>query len=581
MKRFRALPALFFLSFILLLILPAPGALADVQEEGFPDDFAAYAHRVAEVGKGSLTGTLTSRSREPLMDRTLLVRCHGDEPDWDGLGASLVLSGPEGLCTVYFSTARAARSAQELLSSMENIIYACMDGEVTAADAGTADSVSFRSWGAEGMSFQDLIAQAASRSGRKTIAIVDSGAVHHEAYSARLLSGGYDYIDLDQDVSNDGYGHGTNVAGIVYDCTQGTNVYIYPIRVLNDEGKGSFSNLVNGVREAVAAGADIINLSLQSKVMSAALDDAIRTAVSSGVTVVVAAGNSSTDTSIIEPAHLSDEGVIVVGSATRENGNAVRASYSNYGDSVDLYAFGSSISCAANDGGYKLNSGTSMAAPHISAACALLQLLNPSLTPVTTERRLLQQPVLAGNVRVPDFSMQRIRDALGFHITELTMFPGETLRFPEITDAPEFSWLISYTSGNADVLSVQGTSLTALAPGETVVIVSCMEFQVLSFHVTVTGGEAFVLYVPSHISILEEEALSGVPASAVVLQEGLVSLGANVLSECQNLRLVHLPSSLREISENTFSGALLLCPKNSKALTFAREMGLNYLTLDP
>jgi subtilisin family serine protease len=128
----------------------------------------------------------------------------------------------------------------------------------------------------------------------------------------RMTESGYDYVDADDDATNDPFGHGTAVAGILADCTDGAPVGIYPIRVLNASGSGTVSNLVLGIREAIGKGVTVINLSLESGAIRQALDDAILDAVADGITVVVAAGNKGIDTAGVSPAHIDASGAIVL-----------------------------------------------------------------------------------------------------------------------------------------------------------------------------------------------------------------------------------------------------------------------------
>ena len=115
------------------------------------------------------------------------------------------------------------------------------------------------------------------------------------------------------------------------DCTRGAPVTILNIRMLNESGNGTVSNLVNGLSEACDAGAEVINLSMAVKKVYASIDDAVIDAKDRGVTMVLAAGNYNCDTAEVSPANITDAGVIVVGAATVSGGADVRASYSDYG----------------------------------------------------------------------------------------------------------------------------------------------------------------------------------------------------------------------------------------------------------
>ena len=142
---------------------------------------------------------------------------------------------------------------------------------------------------------------------------------------------------------------------------------------------------ITGDLRFIFDGVDVINLSLACESISGALDSAILDAVNAGVTVVAAAGNSNINVSTISPGHLTDPGVLIVGSAETDG---TKSSYSNYGESVDVYTYGSVIKCCSKTGGYAYNTGTSMAAPHVSGLAAVLALTHMGITPQETETRI-------------------------------------------------------------------------------------------------------------------------------------------------------------------------------------------------
>jgi subtilisin family serine protease len=213
-----------------------------------------------------------------------------------------------------------------------------------------------------------------------TAYIIDTGVrITHSDFGGRA-SYGYDAVDNDN-TAQDGNGHGTHVAGTVAGSSYGVakKAKIVGVRVLNNSGSGTTAQVVAGIdwvaRNAVKPA--VANMSLGGGADSA-LDTAVRNAVAAGVTFAVAAGNESTDASTRSPARVTE--AITVGATTSSD---ARASYSNYGSVLDLFAPGSSITSSWNSGDTATNtiSGTSMATPHVAGAAALYLADNPTATP--------------------------------------------------------------------------------------------------------------------------------------------------------------------------------------------------------
>lgn len=164
-------------------------------------------------------------------------------------------------------------------------------------------------------------------------------------------------------------GHGTHVAGTVGSATYGVakNVYLRAVRVLDCSGSGSNSGVIAGM-DWVAANhiaPAVANMSLGGGYSSATNTSATNLSAS-GVFLAVAAGNSSADACNSSPS--SAPGTVTVAASTSTD---ARASYSNYGGCVDIYAPGSSITSTWINGGTNTISGTSMATPHVTGVAAL------------------------------------------------------------------------------------------------------------------------------------------------------------------------------------------------------------------
>ncbi|MET3351237.1 UNVERIFIED_ORG: hypothetical protein ABID57_002944 [Arthrobacter sp. UYEF1] len=190
---------------------------------------------------------------------------------------------------------------------------------------------------------------------------------------------------------NDCNGHGTHVAGTVAGTTYGVakRAAIIPVRVVECDGSGWNSTAIAGVDWAVAhhvAGQPaVMNLSIGG-FTSSSFDQAVQSAVNDGITVVAAAGNDGADACNSSPARIPS--AITVAATDI---NDAQASWSNYGSCVDIQAPGVSVRSAWNDSstGYNTLSGTSMAAPHVSGAAAIMLSRDPALSPAQVHQSMI------------------------------------------------------------------------------------------------------------------------------------------------------------------------------------------------
>ena len=228
--------------------------------------------------------------------------------------------------------------------------------------------------------------------------IVDTGIrSSHNEFSGRTgvgrnfaASGGLFFSSTDPEDTDDCNGHGTHVAGTAAGSTYGVakGATVYPVRVLGCNGSGSNSGVIAGV-DWVAANHQapaVANMSLGGG-NSTALDEAVKGAINAGVTFVVAAGNDNTDACSGSPNRVAE--AVTVGSTTSSDS---RSSFSNKGSCVDIFAPGSAITSAWYQGDNDTNtiSGTSMAAPHVAGAAALILSQNPNAAPASVFSTLLQ-----------------------------------------------------------------------------------------------------------------------------------------------------------------------------------------------
>ncbi|KPI29893.1 Aqualysin 1 [Actinobacteria bacterium OV320] len=221
-----------------------------------------------------------------------------------------------------------------------------------------------------------------------TAYVIDTGVrITHSQISGRA-SYGYDAVDGDTTAS-DGNGHGTHVATTIAGSTYGVakKAKIVAVRVLDNAGSGTTAGVIAGIDWVTNnhSGPSVANLSLGGGA-STTLDTAVRNSIASGVAYAVAAGNSSANASSYSPARVTQ--AITVGATTSTD---ARASYSNYGSVLDIFAPGSSITAGwyTSDTATNTISGTSMATPHVAGAAAVYLAGHTSATPAQVATALV------------------------------------------------------------------------------------------------------------------------------------------------------------------------------------------------
>jgi subtilisin len=243
--------------------------------------------------------------------------------------------------------------------------------------------------------------------------------------------------------AKDGNGHGTHVSGTIGALDNGIGVVgvapgarVWPVRVLNNSGSGSFADIICGIDYVTAHASEIevASMSLGGSGSDSAcgsnrdaMHEAICRSVAAGVTYVVAAGNSAADASSFVPAAYDE--VITVSALADFNGQPgggaaptcrtdvddTFADFSNFGADVDLIAPGVCILSTWKGGTYNTISGTSMATPHVSGAAALYKSTHPSDSPSSVKSALQAAATLNWNTATdPDGSADRLLNVATF-----------------------------------------------------------------------------------------------------------------------------------------------------------------------
>lgn len=281
------------------------------------------------------------------------------------------------------------------------------------SDAG--DPLRPQLWGLDDAKF-DLVHHCSTGAGA-TVAVIDSGVQADHPDLADQVVAGPSILGGGNEVAGGGGvdpdGHGTHVAGTIAALTgNGIGVSsvapdatIHAIRVLDEEGNGWSTDVATGINRAVAAGVDVINLSLGSTTRSGSIRTAVDHAWSNGVVVVAAAGNTPKCANPCWPGAEPNSIAVAAHASSRHT-----ASFSVNGSWLDVSAPGVGIISTYPTGtGYASSSGTSMAAPHVAGLAALMVATDATLTPSQVRAALRRGAIDIGS---PGFDHQSGQGAI-------------------------------------------------------------------------------------------------------------------------------------------------------------------------
>lgn len=335
------------------------------------------------------------------------------EPGVTILGADSA-TAVEGSYIVVYEDGTAASSVAATLGGQVTHLYQALNGfaasmsEQQAQQLAADPNVSFvqqnqtvritdvASWGIDRVDQRDLPLDgsytATTTASNVHAYIVDTGLdLDHPDFGGRATSG---FDAIDGDTAEDCHGHGTHVGGTVGGTAHGLakEVKLVGVRVLDCNGSGTTAQVVAGIDWVTenAVKPAVANMSLGGGA-SASLDAAVNNSISAGVTYAIAAGNGDElgnpeDACTVSPARVA--AAITVGATDKTD---TRASWSNYGSCVDLFAPGVGITSAwfgLLNNETKTISGTSMATPHVAGVAALYLQSSPTATPAAVRTAL-------------------------------------------------------------------------------------------------------------------------------------------------------------------------------------------------
>ncbi len=366
--------------------------------------FEAFAPRVAAPG------ALVAADDEVIVQ-------FADDADERAMDQAMHLAGGKGMrrsafgkrFLVELDAGFTADEAMTRLRGVPGVAFAERNGRVTASQSRTGfltpnDEFYRAQWN---MRLVDAERTWGIQTGSSdvVVAVLDTGIAFEDFgpyrkapdWGSTRFVPGFDFVNRDSHPNDDEF-HGTHVSSTIAEATNNTTgmsgfafgCALMPVKVLDDEGNGSFFNVAEGVDFAVRNGAKVINMSLGGPDNSVTLQQAVDRAVQAGVTVVAASGNDG-EGRVDFPAALAN--VIAVGAVDTRK---VLAPYSNFGSQIDVVAPGGDgrrddnsdgladvvfqqmpnptfVAIGRHDVfGYFGLQGTSMATPHVSALAALL-----------------------------------------------------------------------------------------------------------------------------------------------------------------------------------------------------------------
>lgn len=395
----------------ILIIIPSSVALA-------ADGYTSPVDEITKEDAYQFANELKEMNLEEYdVSNRLIV---SSDKDIDYLDAAEAATGIEGLYVLQFPNTQSAQKAYEYYDSLSYVNYVEYDSEIENVLCSTETESNFNFTPECYSTVQQNIDDAIKLLEKENVAtpeirvgVVDSGIAKTKITESRL-DGGYSYLENHStDGTQDGQGHGTQVAGTIILNTL-DYVRLYSYQIFDGTEISSISTIVSAIYLSVEDNCKIINCSFSKKTAKSsdinAITEAVDYAVEHGCIIIASAGNDKKNIKEINPYPAVAKNCIAVGAATTNN---KLASFSNFGEGVDIYATGKSMT-SYDTNGNKVNTweGTSASAPVISSICALLVTAKPDIT-VDEIKKLLVETGYSFNEENQSDKDRIIADAYG------------------------------------------------------------------------------------------------------------------------------------------------------------------------
>ena len=370
---------------VLLIIVPSNIALA-------ADKYVPITDKVSQTETYQFADELKDiNSKDYDVSNRLIV---SSEKDIDTLDAVDIATGIEGLYVLQFPSADSAKKAYNYYTSKSYVNYVEYDSKLEnslcSIETESRYNLTPNCYSTVTQNIDDAIKLMKKESisiSTQNIGVIDTGISINNITKNRL-AGGYSYLDdHSSDGTQDEYGHGSSVAGIIINNTlDAVRLYSYQIE---DTGQPStISYAVSAIYLAISDNCKIANCSfvLGEAKESKAMIEAANYANLHGMIIVCAAGNDSKELSGYKyPAMLDNS--IAVGAVTS---NKRITSFSNFGNAVDIYADGYALNSYDQSGSSKFFTGTSAASPLVASICSLLLYAKLGITVKEVKQLLLE-----------------------------------------------------------------------------------------------------------------------------------------------------------------------------------------------